>query len=40
MVPKMKAEPGPELQEGKAGRFARQLSELPNENPKEESSAS
>jgi hypothetical protein len=38
MVPKMKAEPGPELQEGKAGRFARQLSELPDENPEKESS--
>jgi hypothetical protein len=37
MVPKMKAEPEPELQEGRGGRFARQLSELPDENPKDES---
>lgn len=33
MVPDMKAEPGPELREGPGGRFAQQLSELPEHSP-------
>lgn len=35
IVPERKAEPGPDLQDGPGGRFARQLAEAPGEDPKD-----